>query len=127
MVIFLLLFIDFFETAGTLVAIGQEVGLINKDGPLEKVEQTFLADSLGTCVGAILDVSTVTSFVESSTDVGVGGRTGLTALIIVGVMMAQQMKTIEWDDLLIAFYLRNRPSFSICSFSLDSNGLLFSS
>ncbi len=132
MVIFSLLFINFFETAGTLMAIGQEVGLINENGQLENAQQAFLADSLGTCIGSILGVSSVISFVESSTGVGVGGKTGLTAvttgilfffsifisplilglitsavtapaLIIVGVMMAQQLKNIEWDDLLIAF------------------------
>ncbi len=132
MVIFSLLFINFFETAGTLMAIGQEVGLMNEKGQLENAQQAFLADSLGTCIGAILGVSSVISFVESSTGVGVGGKTGLTAvttgilfffsifispliiglitsavtapaLIIVGVMMAQQLKNIEWDDVLIAF------------------------
>jgi AGZA family xanthine/uracil permease-like MFS transporter len=130
-IIFSFLFVDFFDTAGTLVAIGNEIGLVNKKGELEGAEQALLADSIGTVIGAALGTSTITSFVESSSGVGVGGRTGLTAvttgicfalsvfisplilglitssvtapaLVVVGVMMAQQLKGINWDDLVIA-------------------------
>ena len=152
-VIFSFLFVDFFDTAGTLVAVGNEIGLVNEKGELENAEQALLADSIGTCVGAALGTSTVTSFVESSSGVGVGGRTGLTAittgvffilsifisplvlglitnavtapaLIVVGVMMAQQMKNVKWDDITIAI-----PAFvtiisMILMYSI-SNGIAF--
>lgn len=130
-VIFSFLFVDFFDTAGTLVAIGNRIGLINDKGELENAEQALLADAVGTVFGAVLGTSTVTSFVESSSGVGVGGRTGLTActsgvcfllavflsplilstvtnavtapaLIVVGIMMAQQLKGIDWDDMIFA-------------------------
>ena len=78
-VIFSFLFVDFFDTAGTLVAIGNRIGLINDKGELENAEQALVADAFGTVFGAVLGTSTVTSFVESSSGVGVGGRTGLTA------------------------------------------------
>ncbi len=152
-VIFSFLFVDFFDTAGTLVAIGNEIGLVKENGELENAEQALLADSIGTCIGAALGTSTVTSFVESSSGVGVGGRTGLTAvttgvlfilsifisplvlgmitnavtapaLVVVGVMMAQQLKGIQWDDLTIAI-----PAFitiisMILMYSI-SNGIAF--
>ncbi len=137
LVIFSFLFVDFFDTAGTLVAIGNEIGLVNDKGELENAEQALLADSLGTVFGAVLGTSTVTSFVESSSGVGVGGRTGLTActtgvlfllsifispfilglvtssvttpaLVVVGVMMAQQLRQIEWNNMLYAI-----PAFVI--------------
>ena len=130
-VIFSFLFVDFFDTAGTLVAIGNRIGLINDKGELENAEQALVADAFGTVFGAVLGTSTVTSFVESSSGVGVGGRTGLTActsgvcfllavflsplilstvtnavtapaLIVVGIMMAQQLKGIDWDDMIFA-------------------------
>ena len=130
--IFSFLFVDFFDTAGTLVAIGNKIGLVNPEtGELKNAERALLADAVGTVFGAAIGTSTVTSFVESSSGVGVGGRTGLTAvtagvlfilsifispliisaitnavtapaLVVVGVMMAQQLKGIEWDDLMIA-------------------------
>lgn len=150
-VIFSFLFVDFFDTAGTLVAVGNEVGLVNEKGELENAEQALLADSIGTVVGAALGTSTVTSFVESSSGVGVGGRTGLTAvttgicfllsifispvilglitnevtapaLIVVGVMMAQQLKGIAWDDVVIAFPAFITIIFMILSYSI-SNGI----
>ncbi len=130
--IFSFLFVDFFDTAGTLVAIGNKIGLVNPEtGELKNAERALLADAVGTVFGAAIGTSTVTSFVESSSGVGVGGRTGLTAvtagvlfilsifispliisaitnavtapaLVVVGVMMAQQLKGIDWDDLMIA-------------------------
>ena len=65
-VIFSFLFVDFFDTAGTLVAIGNRIGLVNEQGELKNVEKALLADSIGTVVGATLGTSTVTSFVEST-------------------------------------------------------------
>ena len=79
-VIFSFLFVDFFDTAGTLVAVANRAGLVNEKGELENIERALLSDSVGTCVGAVLGTSTVTSFVESTSGVEVGGRTGLTAV-----------------------------------------------
>ena len=125
-VLFSFVFVDFFDTAGTLVAVGNSIGLVNEDGEMENVEKALLADSIGTVVGACLGTSTVTSFVESGSGVAAGGRTGLTAcvtgvmfflavifspllsvvtsavtapaLIVVGILMSQQLGQIEWDD-----------------------------
>ena len=126
-IIFSFLFVDFFDTAGTLVAIGNRIGLINEKGEMENVERALLADSVGTVAGAMLGTSTVTSFVESTSGVEVGGRTGLTActtgvlffvsllfspivlsavtnavtapaLVVVGILMSQQLGGIEWDN-----------------------------
>ena len=75
--IFSFLFVDFFDTAGTLVAIGSKIGLVNpQTGELKNAERALLADAIGTVFGAAVGTSTVTSFVESSSGVGVGGRHG---------------------------------------------------
>ena len=152
-IIFSFLFVDFFDTAGTLVAIGNEIGLVNSKGELEGAEQALLADSIGTVFGAVLGTSTVTSFVESTSGVGVGGRTGLTAvtagvlfalsvfispillsaitnavtapaLIIVGVMMAQQLKGIEWDNMIYAVSAFVTVIAMVLTYSI-SNGIAF--
>ena len=131
MVIFSFLFVDFFDTAGTLVAVGNRIGLVNEKGELENAERALLADAVGTVAGAVLGTSTVTSFVESTSGVEMGGRTGLTActtgvlffisiafsslilstvtsavttpaLVVVGILMAQQLKGIEWDNIIYA-------------------------
>lgn len=152
-VIFSFLFVDFFDTAGTLVAVGTEVGLVNDKGELEGAERALLADSIGTVFGAAIGTSTVTSFVESSSGVGVGGRTGLTAvvtgilfllsifisplvlslitnavtapaLVVVGVMMARQMKGIDWDNMVYAVSAFITIISMILTYSI-SNGIAF--
>ena len=150
-IIFSFLFVDFFDTAGTLVAVGNKIGLVNEKGEMEGVEKALLADSVGTVIGAALGTSTVTSFVESSSGVGVGGRTGLTAvvtglcfllsifispvvlstavnavtapaLVVVGIMMAQQLGGINWDDMVYAASGFVTVVFMILSYSI-SNGI----
>ena len=82
-VVFTFLFIDMFDTMGTIIGVHQGAGLIPDDGPRDNVpgmEQMFLADSIGTVCGACLGTSTTTTYVESAAGVGEGGRTGLTAL-----------------------------------------------
>ena len=79
--IFTFLFLDFFDTAGTLVAVGTPAGLINDKGELENADKALLADAIGTVAGATLGTSTVTSYIESGTGVQAGGRTGLTATV----------------------------------------------
>ena len=79
-VFFSFLFVDIFDTVGTLVGVTNRAGLIDKDGNIPRVKQALLSDAIGTVFGAMLGTSTVTSFVESTSGVAAGGRTGLTAL-----------------------------------------------
>ena len=79
-VFFTFLFVDIFDTVGTLVGVTTQAGLIDKNGNIPKVNQALLSDAIGTVAGAALGTSTVTSYVESTAGVAAGGRTGLTAL-----------------------------------------------
>lgn len=125
--LFSLLFVDFFDTAGTLISVANKTNLVNEKGELANIEQALIADSTGTVIGGVLGTSTVTSFVESTAGVEAGGRTGLTActtavlfflailfapvlsvvtnavtapaLVAVGISMATQLGGIEWDDI----------------------------
>ena len=81
-VIFTFLFIDFFDTAGTLVAVGHDAGLLDKNGELIGGERALIADATGTIVGAVLGTSTVTSYIESTTGIKQGARTGLSATVV---------------------------------------------
>jgi len=81
-VIFTFLFVDFFDTAGTLVAVGHDAGLLDKNGELIDGEKALLADATGTIVGAIVGTSTVTSYIESSTGIKQGARTGLASTVV---------------------------------------------
>lgn len=76
---FSFLFVDLFDTVGTVVGVADQAGLLDKDGNLPRVGKVFMADAIGTVAGACLGTSTVTSFVESSAGVAVGGKTGLSA------------------------------------------------
>ncbi len=77
---FSFLFVDIFDTVGTLIGVAQKGNLVNEDGTLENAKGALLADAVGTVVGACFGTSTVTSFVESSAGVANGGRTGLTSV-----------------------------------------------
>lgn len=76
------LFVDFFDTAGTLVAVGSEAGFIGEDGNLDGAERALFADATATTIGAVLGTSSVTTYVESLAGVKAGGRTGLTAVVV---------------------------------------------
>jgi AGZA family xanthine/uracil permease-like MFS transporter len=80
-VFFTFLFVDIFDTVGTLVGVSTQAGLIDEKGNIPRVKQALLSDAIGTVAGAALGTSTVTSFVESTAGVAVGGRTGLTSLV----------------------------------------------
>ena len=84
-IIFTLLFVDFFDTAGTLMAVGNQAGLINDEGEIVGSDKALLADSIGTISGALLGTSNVTSYIESATGIEQGGRTGLTS-VVVGIL-----------------------------------------
>ena len=89
-IIFSFLFVDLFDTVGTVVGVADKANLLDKDGKLPRAGRVFTADAVGTTVGACLGTSTVTSFVESSTGVAAGGRTGLTA-VTTGIMFLISM------------------------------------
>jgi AGZA family xanthine/uracil permease-like MFS transporter len=151
-IIFVFLFVDLFDNVGTLVAVSQRAGLIDKDGTIPRLNRILTADSIASIVGSLLGTSTVTSFIESATGVAAGGRTGLTAivtgllflavmffapyaqlippaatapaLILVGGMMMAPLTEIDWADPLIAL-----PAFLTLigiplTFSI-ANGLAF--
>lgn len=149
-VLFSFLFVDFFDTAGTLMAVANRAGLVKEDGTLENIENALMADAVGTVVGAALGTSTVTSFVESTSGVEVGGRTGLTAvttgvlfllsiflspllvtvtsavtapaLVVVGILMSSQLAGIDWNDFPYAVSGFMVVIFMILSYSI-SNGI----
>ena len=126
LIVFTFFFVDFFDTAGTLVGVGQAGGFLDEDGNFPDIDKPLMADAIGTTAGGILGTSTVTTFVESATGVEEGGRTGMTALVIgglflvslifvplatavpqyashialviVAVLMLRNVTEIEWDD-----------------------------
>ena len=79
-IVFSFLFVDLFDTLGTLIGVATKANMIDKDGRLPGIKPALLADAIGTTAGAVLGTSTVTTFVESASGVATGGRTGLTAL-----------------------------------------------
>ncbi len=126
-VVFAFLFVDIFDTLGTIIGCASKANMLDEEGKLPGIKGVLLADAVGTTVGACLGTSTVTTFVESSSGINEGGRTGLTsctvgvlflvalflsplfltipsfatapALIIVGFLMMQQVANIAWNDL----------------------------
>lgn len=133
-VVFTFLFVDMFDTIGTLVGVTSRAGMVTKEGKIPHLKQAFLVDAIGTTAGACLGTSTITTFVESASGVGEGGRTGLTAfttavcflialflapfflavpsaatapvLVLVGLMMMSSVKKIEFAD-----YSESIPAF----------------
>lgn len=84
-VVFTFLFVDIFDTLGTLIGVSDKANMLDEDGKLPKIKQALMADAVGTTAGAALGTSTVTTFVESASGVAEGGRTGLTALTAAGL------------------------------------------
>lgn len=125
-VVFTFLFVDMFDAIGTLVGVTTKAGMVTKDGKIPHLKQAFLVDAVGTTAGAVLGTSTITTFVESASGVGEGGRSGLTAfvtavcfllalflapfflavpgaatapvLILVGLMMMSSVKKVDFMD-----------------------------
>ncbi|MGX8238021.1 NCS2 family permease [Exiguobacterium undae] len=125
--------VTMFDTTGTMVAVGEQAGLIEKDGSLKNSERALLSDSTAMVVGSMFGTSPTTAYVESASGVAAGGRTGLTsvtvgllfalaavfgpivqsisavpaitapALLLVGALMLQNIKQIDWDDFGEAF------------------------
>lgn len=133
-VVFTFLFVDIFDTVGTLAGVASKADMLDEDGKLPRVGKALTADSIGTIAGACLGTSTVTTFVESASGVAAGGRTGLTALstagmfllalffaplftlipaaatapalVIVGLFMMSPIKQIDFED-----YTESIPAF----------------
>ena len=130
LLVFTLLLSDFFDTVGTVTAIGHEAGLTDKDGNVDNIDRILFVDSLAAVAGGAGSISSNTSYIESAAGVGEGARTGLAsvvtgicfllttflaplvaiipyeaatpALVIVGFLMMSQIKAIDWDDYGIA-------------------------
>ncbi|MDP3433129.1 MAG: NCS2 family permease [Bacteroidota bacterium] len=151
-VVFTFLFVDMFDTVGTLIGVSTKANMLDKEGRVPRVKQALMADAVGTTFGAMLGTSTVTTYVESAAGVSEGGRTGLTsltvailfffalflspiflmipgaatapALILVGAMMMTPIKNIDFDD-----YTESIPVFlTIIMMPLTysiSEGILF--
>ena len=77
---FSFLFVDLFDTLGTLIGVASKADMLDEDGKLPHIKGALMADSIATCAGAVLGTSTTTTFVESASGVTEGGRTGLTAM-----------------------------------------------
>jgi AGZA family xanthine/uracil permease-like MFS transporter len=125
-IIFALLFVDLFDTAGTLVGVSHRAGLLTPEGKLPRLRKALIADSSATMIGALLGTSNTTSYIESAAGVKVGGRTGLTAvtvavlfllalflaplagtvpayatapaLLFVACLMTRGLTELDWDD-----------------------------
>ncbi len=98
-VIFAFLFVDLFDTLGTLIGVATKANMLDKEGRLPGIKPALMADAVGTSVGAVLGTSTITTFVESASGVSSGGRTGLTALVagvlfLLGTLFAPIFTTI---------------------------------
>jgi Permeases len=126
MVLLTFFFVDFFDTAGALIGLGQQGDMLDENGDLPEMGKPLLADGIGTTVGAMLGTSTLTTFIESSAGIEQGGRTGLTAvtvavlfllmipltslvsaiptfasysaLVVIGIIMFQGAADIHWND-----------------------------
>ncbi len=129
-VVLTFLFIDMFDTIGTLIGVSNRAGMVDDDGNVKNLNKAFMADAVGTTVGAMLGTSTVTTYVKSASGVNVGGRSGLTsfttalcfavallfaplflaipaqataaALILVGVMMMYDIRKVDFSDYVTA-------------------------
>lgn len=151
-VVFAFLFVDLFDTLGTLIGVSTKAGFLDKEGKLPKIKGALFADALATTIGAVLGTSTVTTFVESASGVSDGGRSGLTAftagilflvallfspilttipsfattpaLVVVGLMMVENVRDIDFSD-----YTEGFPAFMtilmmVVCYSI-SEGLVF--
>ena len=113
-IMFSFLYVDLFDTVGTVVGVADKAGLLDKEGKLPRVGRVLMSDAVGTVAGACLGTSTITSFVESSAGVAAGGRTGLTA-VVTGFMF---LVSLVLSPIFLAI-----PSFATAP-ALHADGLL---
>ena len=146
--IFSLVFVTFFDTTGTLMTIGRQCGFVDEDGNAKGIEKAFLSDALAGIIGSVCGTSTVTAYIESATGIGIGGRTGLTAivtgilfilsifisplilslftssvtaaaLVIVGILMVSQLREVNWNSLVISASVFMTIIIMILSYSIS--------
>ena len=146
-ILFAFLFVDMFDTIGTLIGVSTKAGMLDKDGKLPRIKGALLADAVGTTAGAVLGVSTTTTFVESASGVSEGGRTGLTsittavlfalslllspiflaipsfatapALVIVGFYMLTNVANINFNDVIEAIPCYICGRYLLCRIKRD--------
>ncbi|MGD0473251.1 MAG: NCS2 family permease [Candidatus Velthaea sp.] len=157
-VVFTFFLVDFFDATGTLVGLASKAGFLDARGELPRARATFTCDGLAAMIGALLGTSTTTAYIESASGIAEGGRTGLTsctvgvlflaamllwpiagaipaaatspALVIVGAMMLERIREVEWDDYAVAipvfltivampltFSIANGVSFGVISYA----------
>jgi AGZA family xanthine/uracil permease-like MFS transporter len=157
-VVFTFFFVDFFDATGTLVGLASRAGVLDANGDMPRARRTFACDGLAAMIGAALGTSTTTAYIESASGIAEGGRTGLVAvavgvlflaatvlwplagvipaaatapaLIVVGAMMLESLRSIDWDDYAIAisvfltivampltFSIANGVSFGVISYA----------
>jgi AGZA family xanthine/uracil permease-like MFS transporter len=157
-VVFTFFLVDFFDATGTLVGLASKAGFLDARGELPRARATFTCDGLAAMVGALLGTSTTTAYIESASGIAEGGRTGLTAatvgvlflaamllwpiagaipaaatspaLVIVGAMMLERIREVDWDDYAVAipvfltivampltFSIANGVSFGVISYA----------
>lgn len=147
------LFVDLFDTIGTVIGCASKANLLDEDGKLPKVKQVLMTDAIGTTAGSLLGTSTITTFVESSAGIAEGGKTGLTAvtagclfllalffspiflaipafatapaLIMVGFLMMQQVSKINWTDDILTAIPAYITIFSMAFMYSISEGICF--
>lgn len=145
------LFIDMFDTIGTLIGVSNRAGMVDEDGNIPRLKDAFMADAIGTTIGAVLGTSTVTTYVESASGVNVGGRSGVTsfctaicfalalflaplflaipaqatapALVLVGVMMMHDIRKVDFSNYLTAIPCFICIAFMPLTYSI-SDGIL---
>ena len=145
------LFIDMFDTIGTLIGVSNRAGMVDEQGNIPRLKDAFMADAIGTTLGAVLGTSTVTTYVESASGVNVGGRSGLTAfttaicfalalffaplflsipaqatapaLVLVGVMMMHDIRKVDFSNYITAIPCFVCIAFMPLTYSI-SDGIL---
>ncbi|HCS37564.1 MAG: guanine permease [Spirochaetae bacterium HGW-Spirochaetae-4] len=151
-IVFTFLFVDMFDTVGTLIGCATKADILEKDGSIPKCKEALFADAIGTTVGAMLGTSTVTTYVESSAGVTEGGKTGLTSLtvavlflvslflsplfisipgaataptlILVGLFMISPVKDIDFEETTEALPAFLTILFMVTSYSI-ANGIMY--
>ncbi len=148
MMVFSLLFVTFFDATGTLMSLGKQCGFIDEKGQSMGIEKAFLSDAIGGIIGSVCGTSTVTAFVESATGVGMGAKTGLSAvvtgilfllsifvaplilalftpsvtaaaLVIVGFLMMAQLGSVDWANSVISASVFMTIIMMILSYSIS--------
>lgn len=125
----LFLFLDIFDTVGTLVGVSNQAGFLKPDGTLPRAGHAFFSDAVGTCIGALCGTSTVTSYIESATGVAAGARTGLAAIVtgvcFLGAIFLAPVIHIAGQDVGLAFYNLPAGALHVAMYPVVAPALIF--